>query len=53
VVGSPGWHLAFLAGTTAAASALALLRDARRPATWALLAAGVTAVALGIALQFS
>jgi hypothetical protein len=53
VVGSPGWHLAFLAGTTATAAALALLRDARRPATWALLAAGITAVALGIALQFS
>jgi hypothetical protein len=53
VVGSPGWHLAFLVGTIATAAALALLRDVRRPATWTLLAAGITALASGAALQLS
>ena len=53
VVGSPGWHLAFLVGAAGTAAALALLRDSRRPATWALLAASLTALVLGLALQLS
>jgi hypothetical protein len=53
VVGSPGWHLVFLTGVIAIAAALALLRDRRWPAPWLLLAAGATAVSLGVAFQLA
>ena len=51
LVGPAGWHLVFLAGVIATASGLALLRDARRPATVVTVAAGAAALALGLALQ--
>jgi hypothetical protein len=53
LVGPPGWHLLFLTGVIVTAGALALLRDARRPATFVLLAVGAAALALGLPLQFA
>ena len=44
VVGPPGWHLLFLAGVSATASGLALLRDVRRVETVLIAAGGVLAV---------
>jgi hypothetical protein len=50
VVGSAAWHLVFLAGVIAAASALALLRDVRRPEPVLVAAGGALAVVLGLTL---
>jgi hypothetical protein len=51
LVGSPGWHLAFLAGIALAAAGLALLRDDRGRVPRLVAASGVALAAAGGVLQ--
>jgi hypothetical protein len=51
VLGDAGWHLLFLGGVGATASALTLLCDSRRPWNIAFAVAGLAALVLGAALQ--
>jgi hypothetical protein len=51
ILGDAGWHLLFLGGVGATASGLTLLYDSRRPLHVALTVVGLTALAIGAALQ--